>query len=44
MASAQLTDADHLVGLDRCRADTAGQELEPVPASTACVPVVTGAA
>ena len=36
MASAQLTGVDHLVGLDRRRADTAGQELEPVatPAST----------
>lgn len=31
MASAQLTGADHLVGLDRRRADAAGQELEPVP-------------
>lgn len=36
MASAQLTGEDHLVGLDRRRADVAGQELEPVstPAST----------
>lgn len=36
MASAQLTGEDHLVGLDRRRADAAGQELEPVstPAST----------
>lgn len=31
MASAQLAGADHLVGLDRRRADTAGQQLEPVP-------------
>lgn len=31
VASAQLTGADHLVGLDRRRADAAGQELEPVP-------------
>lgn len=31
MASAQLAGADHLVGLDRRRADAAGQELEPVP-------------
>jgi hypothetical protein len=31
MASAQLTGADHLVGLDRRRGDAAGQELEPVP-------------
>lgn len=36
MASAQLTGEDHLVGLDRRRADTAGQQLEavPTPAST----------
>lgn len=36
MATAQLAGADHLVGLDRGRADTAGQQLEPVstPAST----------
>lgn len=36
MASAQLAGEDHLVGLDRRRADTAGQELEavPTPAST----------
>jgi hypothetical protein len=36
MASAQLTGEDHLVGLDRRRVDTAGQQLEPVstPAST----------
>ncbi len=36
MASAQLTGQDFLVGMDRRRADTAGQELEPVrtPAST----------
>ena len=35
MASCQLTGGDHLVSLDRRRADTAGQELEPVatPAS-----------
>lgn len=31
MASAQLAGQDHLVGLDRRRADTAGQQLEPVP-------------
>lgn len=31
MACAQLAGQDHLVGLDRRRADTAGQELEPVP-------------
>lgn len=31
MASAQLTGQDHMVGLDRRRADTAGQVLEPVP-------------
>ncbi len=31
MASCQLAGGDHLVGLDRRRADTAGQELEPVP-------------
>ena len=31
MATAQLAGADHLVGLDRRRADTAGQVLEPVP-------------
>lgn len=35
MASAQLAGADHLVGLDRRRADTAGQELEPVPTPAA---------
>ena len=36
MATAQLTGADHLVGLDRRRDDVAGQELEavPTPAST----------
>jgi hypothetical protein len=35
VASCQLTGGDHLVSLDRRRADTAGQELEPVatPAS-----------
>jgi len=35
LASCQLTGGDHLVSLDRRRADTAGQELEPVatPAS-----------
>lgn len=31
IACAQLAGADHLVGLDRRRADVAGQELEPVP-------------
>lgn len=31
MASAQLAGEDFLVGLDRRRADTAGQQLEPVP-------------
>jgi len=31
IASCQLTGGDHLVSLDRRRADTAGQELEPVP-------------
>lgn len=31
MASAQLAGADFLVGLDRRRADTAGQVLEPAP-------------
>lgn len=31
VASCQLTGGDHLVGLDRRRADTVGQELEPVP-------------
>ena len=31
MASAQLTGADFLVGMDRRRSDTAGQLLEPVP-------------
>lgn len=31
MACAQLTGQDFLVGLDRRRADTAGQVLEPVP-------------
>ncbi|MDJ0358591.1 IS1380 family transposase [Paenarthrobacter sp. PH39-S1] len=31
MASAQLAGEDFLVGLDRRRADAAGQELEPVP-------------
>lgn len=30
-ASAQLAGADHLVGLDRRRADAPGQALEPVP-------------
>jgi len=36
IASCQLAGGDHLVSLDRRRADTAGQELEPVatPAST----------
>ena len=36
MASCQLTGGDHLVSLDRRRADGAGQQLEPVatPAST----------
>lgn len=39
MAGAQLAGQDFLVGLDRVRADTAGQELVPVPGlatSTAC--------
>ncbi len=31
IASCQLAGGDHLVSLDRRRADTAGQELEPVP-------------
>lgn len=31
VASCQLTGGDHLVSLDGRRADTAGQELEPVP-------------
>jgi len=31
LTSCQLTGGDHLVSLDRRRADTAGQELEPVP-------------
>lgn len=31
MASCQLTGGDHLVSLDRRRADVAGQQLEPVP-------------
>ena len=31
MGSAQLAGEDFMVGLDRRRADTAGQELEPVP-------------
>ena len=31
MASCQLTGGDHLVSLDRRRADVVGQELEPVP-------------
>jgi Transposase DDE domain group 1 len=31
MASAQMTGADFLVGMDRRRANTAGQRLEPVP-------------
>jgi hypothetical protein len=31
MASCQLTGGDHLVSLDRRRADGAGQQLEPVP-------------
>lgn len=31
MASCQLTGGDYLVSLDRRRADTAGQQLEPVP-------------
>ena len=31
IASCQLTGGDHLVALDRRRADTAGQELEPAP-------------
>ena len=36
LASAQLTGGDHLVSLDRLRADIAGQELVwvPTPAST----------
>jgi hypothetical protein len=36
LASVQLTGGDHLVSLDRLRADTAGQELVsvPTPAST----------
>jgi hypothetical protein len=36
LASAQLTGGDHLVSLDRLRADTAGQHLVsvPTPAST----------
>jgi hypothetical protein len=36
LASCQLTGGDHLVSLDRLRADTAGQELVsvPTPAST----------
>ena len=45
MASCQLTGGDHLVSLDRRRADTAGQELEPVatPASrTAARPTPSG--
>jgi len=39
MAAAQLAGQGFLVGLDRVRADTAGQELAPVPGlatSTAC--------
>lgn len=39
MAAAQLTGQDFLVGLDRVRADVAGQVLAPVPGlatSTAC--------
>lgn len=35
MASTQLAGQDFLVGLDRRRADTAGQELEPVPTPAA---------
>lgn len=31
LACCQLTGGDHLVSLDRRRADVAGQELEPVP-------------
>jgi hypothetical protein len=31
IASCQLAGGDHLVSLDRRRADTAGQELQPVP-------------
>src|SRR5664279_1105679 len=31
MASAQMTGADFLVGMDRRRTDVAGQQLEPVP-------------
>jgi hypothetical protein len=31
LASAQLAGQDHLVGLDRHRADVAGQALTPVP-------------
>ena len=31
MAGAQMTGADFLVGMDHRRADTAGQQLEPVP-------------
>lgn len=39
MAAAQLAGQDFLVGMDRVRADVAGQELMPVPglaSSTAC--------
>ena len=35
MASAHLTGADFLVGMDHRRADAAGQQLEPVPTTTA---------
>ena len=31
MATAQMTGADFLVGMDHRRADIAGQQLEPVP-------------
>jgi len=43
MASCQLTGGDHLVSLDRRRADTAGQELEPVatPASRTAARLAT---
>jgi hypothetical protein len=35
VASCQLTGGDHLVSLDRRRADLAGQQLEPVPTPAA---------
>jgi hypothetical protein len=43
MASCQLTGGDHLVCLDRRRADTGGQELEPVatPASRTAATLAT---